>query len=73
MKQVGFAHSTVQSLYGGAFMWGNLGSPSNFPLFALRKLKIAKLRSQKSFYLVLHIINTQCQGKMIDEAKKSAK
>ena len=73
MKQVGFAHGTVQSLYGGAFMWGNPGSPSNFTPFALRKLEIAKLGSQKSRYLVLHIINTQCQGKTVDEAKKSAK
>ena len=48
MKQVGFAHGTVQSLYGGAFTWGNPGTPSNFTPFALRKPEIAKLGSQKS-------------------------
>eukprot|EP00957_Ditylum_brightwellii_P158218 12043597-Ditylum_brightwellii.AAC.2 len=72
-KEVGFAYGLTQSLHAGNFTYQDSSTPYN--LFAFYFFEAAPLQSQsqKKGNLVLHVVQTQGQGKTVAECKISAK
>lgn len=65
---VSFAPGTVQNLYIGEFIYGNLSLPSNVTIFAFFE-QHPLFNAKKENYLTCHLIHKNGQKQTMDESK----
>ena len=72
LKEVVYAHGTIQAIIHGFFLYGVGGSPSNFSAFCFGEHNPTD-ESPLDRCLVLHIMATQGRGKTMDDIKGMSK
>eukprot|EP00957_Ditylum_brightwellii_P184733 14070088-Ditylum_brightwellii.AAC.1 len=68
LHKVGFAHILVTSLYNGDFTYPDASTPGNFSAFCFYETGPLCIQ-QKERYLILHLVETQGQKRMLEECK----